>query len=79
MFPNFCLLIEKDELQFSDSEVPDFVEPMIRSATPSSPSQSIDAGGRGSKLFKKRQERMNQYTKAGKGKLSGLPTGTPHL
>merc|ERR1712076_105 len=67
----------EDELYFSDTDAPsEWVEPRIRSATPSQPAQALDnAGGRGSKLFKIRQQRMNNYTKAGTGKLSGLPTG----
>lgn len=65
----------EDELCFSDSDVPGYVEPVIRSATPTQPSQAISAGGRGSKLFKIRQQRMHNYTKTGSGKLTGLPTG----
>ena len=55
--------------------MPDYVEPIIRSATPHEASQEIEAGGRGSKLFKLRAQRMQNYTKSGTGKLSGLPTG----
>ena len=53
----------------------DFIEPTIRSNTPSEPEQNIHAKGRGAKLFRKRQERMNSYTKSSQGKASGLPTG----
>jgi len=65
----------EEELDFTDTDVPDFIEPIIRSNTPSAPEQQMYAKGKGAKLFRKRQERMNSYTKTGQGKLSGLPTG----
>lgn len=69
----------EDELCFSDSDVPNYIEPIIRSSTPTEPSQQIAAGGRGSKLYAKRAQRMQNYTKSGMGKQSGLPTGTLQL
>lgn len=66
----------EDELCFSDSEVPDYIEPTIRSATPSAPSQMLETGGgRGSRLFTARKSRMENYTRSGMGKTTGLPTG----
>lgn len=65
----------EEELDFTDTDVPDFIEPVIRSNTPSEPEQHMYAKGKGAKLFRKRQERMNNYTKTGQGKLTGLPTG----
>jgi len=66
---------EESELDFTDTDVPEYQEPLIRSNTPSAPEQKIIAEGRGAKLFRKRQERMASYTKVGNGKASGLPTG----
>jgi len=66
---------EESELDFTDTDVPEYQEPIIRSNTPSNPEQKIHAEGRGAKLFRKRQERMASYTKVGNGKASGLPTG----
>lgn len=66
---------EESELDFTDNDVPDFVEPLIRSNTPTEPEHKINATGRGAKLFQKRKERMTNYTKTGNGKASGLPTG----
>lgn len=69
----------EEELQFeTEGETIDdyeWKEPIIRSATPSGPSQALESKGRGSRLFKQKQERMNKFTKSGQGKLSGLPTG----
>jgi len=69
----------EDELCFSDSDIPAYEMPIIRSSTPTQPSQAMDGGGRGSKLYKLRQQRMHNYTKSGNGKLTGLPTGTKNL
>ena len=45
----------EEELDFTDTDVPDFVEPTIRSNTPSEPEQQMYAKGKGAKLFRKRQ------------------------
>lgn len=66
---------EESELDFTETDVPEYKEPIIRSNTPSAPAQKINAEGKGAKLFRKRQERMASYTKVGQGKASGLPTG----
>merc|ERR1711962_1679246 len=70
-----CTEDSESEFDFTDTDVPEYQEPIIRSNTPSAPEQKINAEGRGAKLFRKRQERMASYTKVGNGKASGLPTG----
>jgi len=66
---------EESELDFTDTDVPEYQEPCIRSNTPSAPAQKINSEGKGAKLFRKRQERMQSYTKVSNGRATGLPTG----